>query len=431
MNCDMTDLQPSYLTFDEATRHLRLDPHEPEFVQDPYAAYAWIHRQTRAVFWENYGFWCLAGYDEVNRLFRDKRFGRERPGGYRAAVAKMGDRAHLGDFDGVEAGSLLELEPPAHTRLRTLVNRAFVSRQVERLRPKIEALAHRLIDGFEDAGRAELIQDFATPLTAAVIAEMMGLPAESGLQLVAWSNDMVRMYMHRPSRTEAERANASAHAFAGFIRRHGAEKRKHPGDDLLSLLTAAHENGQKLTEDELVSSAILLLNAGHEATVHQTGNAVRTILAQGGDPRRFFATPEATTATVEECLRYDAPLHMFTRYAYEDAEFADGIGVKAGDQIGLLLGAANRDPLAFSAPDDFRPGRPDQKNVSFGAGIHFCIGAPLARLELQVALNTLFDRLPGLRLSEEPVYRDIYHFHGLERLAVQYDPPAGQPEAVL
>ncbi|WP_442583502.1 cytochrome P450 [Mesorhizobium sp. ASY16-5R] len=412
---------PQYLTFDLATRRLILAPHAPAFVQDPYQAYRWMHADARCVFWENYRFWCFAGYDEVNRLFRDRRFGRERPGGYRAAVAATGERCHLADFDAVEAGSLLELEPPAHTRLRTLVNRAFVSRQVERLRPKIETLAHALIDGFESAGRAELIRDFATPLPAAVIAEMMGLPAESGLQLVAWSNDMVRMYMHKPSRAHAEHANASARAFADFIRRHAAEKRRQPGDDLLSLLTAAHEDGQKLSEDELVSSAILLLNAGHEATVHQTGNAVKAILSQGGDPCRFFATPELSAATVEECLRYDAPLHMFTRYAYEDVDFGNGATVRAGDQIGLLLAAANRDPLAFSDPDEFRPGRPDQKNVSFGAGIHFCIGAPLARLELQISLKTLFDRLPQLRLADAPQFGDTYHFHGLSRLDTTFD----------
>ncbi|TIR39577.1 MAG: cytochrome P450, partial [Mesorhizobium sp.] len=194
--------------------------------------------------------------------------------------------------------------------------------------------------------------------------------------------------------------------------------RKYPGDDLLSLLISAQEDNQKLSEDELVSSAILLLNAGHEATVHQTGNAVRSILAKGGDPRRFFTSAETTAATVEECLRFDAPLHMFTRYAYEEIEVVPGILVRPGETIGLLLGMANHDPAAFAEPLAFRPDRADQKNVSFGAGIHFCIGAPLARLELQVSLKTLFDRLPRLHLAEQPRFRDTWHFHGLERLAV-------------
>ena len=411
---------PPYLTLDPATRRLRLDPHEPAFVQDPYPAYAFLHAASPVFFWENYGLWCLAGYDDVNRTFRDRRFGRERPGGYVAHVSASGDRSHLADFDRVEASSMLELEPPVHTRLRALVNRAFVSRQVEKLRPRAEALAHELVDRFEAEGRAELISSFATPIPATIIAEMMGVPAETGPQLVGWSNDMVRMYMHKPTRASAAQANASAKAFADFVRHHADERRRNPGDDLLSVLIAAREDGEKLSEDELVSSAILLLNAGHEATVHQTGNAVRSILSQRGDPRRFFETPEATAATVEECLRFDAPLHMFTRYAYEAVELAPGVTLQPNEQVALLLGAANSDPAAFEAPRDFRPGREDQKNVSFGAGIHFCIGAPLARLELQAALKVLFDRLPGLQLAAEPHYRDIYHFHGLERLEVEW-----------
>lgn len=412
---------PAYLAYDPATKRIRLDPHDPVFVQNPYDAYAFFNAVCPVFFWEEFGLWCHASFDGVNRTLRDRRFGRERPGGYMMHVTAAGDRGHLVDFDRAEAGSLLEVEPPTHTRLRTLVNRAFVSRQVERLRPRAEALAHRLIDSFEADGQVDLISAFATPIPATIIAEMMGVPAETGPQLVAWSNDMVRMYIHNPTEAVARQANASAKAFSEFIRHHAALRRNDPGDDLLSVLLAAREDGEKLSEDELVSSAILLLNAGHEATVHQTGNAVRTILRLGRDPRGFFDTAANAAATVEECLRFDAPLHMFTRYAYEDVELAPDVTLGSGEQVALLLGAANTDANAFEAPLDFNPARADQKTVSFGAGIHFCIGAPLARLELQAALKVLFERLPGLRLAEEPTYRDIYHFHGLERLVCRWN----------
>jgi unspecific monooxygenase len=412
--------QPPYLDFDPATRRLRLDPHEPAFVQNPYKAYAWLHATSRNFFWEDYDFWCFGGYDDVSRLLRDRRFGREFPGGYMAGAAASGDRGHLAAFDAVEAHSMLELEPPVHTRLRTLVNRAFVSRQVERLRPRIEALAHQLIDRFEADGEVDLLPAYAAPLPITIIAEMLGVPIEMGPQLLDWSHDMVAMYMHGRTPATEEKANAAARAFSDFLRSYVDERRKKPGDDLLSLLISAQEDGQKLSEDELVSSAILLLNAGHEATVHQTGNAVNAILAQDGDPRRFFTTADATAATVEECLRFDAPLHMFTRYAYGEMDAGDGVTVKPGEQVALLLACANRDPLAFAEPAAFDPGRAGQKNASFGAGIHFCIGAPLARLELQASLKVLFDRLPGLRLAEEPRFRDTYHFHGLEKLNVTF-----------
>lgn len=412
-------MPPPYLAFDPASRHARLDPHEAAFFQNPYEAYAFLHGVSNAFFWEDFGFWCFGGFDDVNRLLRDRRFGRQNPAGIPDSRGIGQDRTHLAAFDGIEANSMLELEPPVHTRLRTLVNRAFVSRQVERLRPRVEALANELIDRFEP-GQVDLLPAFAAPLPITIIAEMLGVPVEMGPQLLDWSHQMVAMYMHGRTRETEETANRAARDFSDFLRSYVTERRKKPGDDLLSLLISAQEDGQKLSEDELVSSAILLLNAGHEATVHQTGNAVRAILAQGGDIRRFFTSPEATAATVEECLRFDAPLHMFLRYAYEEIEVGPGIVLKPGDKIALLLGMANHDPGAFAGPSAFTPGRTDQKNVSFGAGIHFCIGAPLARLELQVSLKTLFERQPRLHLAEQPRFRDTYHFHGLERLAVSF-----------
>jgi unspecific monooxygenase len=408
-----------HFQFDPATRHLSLEPHKHAFVQDPYSAYRVLHKTSPVFFWEEFGIWCFAGFDDVSRLLRDRRLGRERPPGA-ADDGYEGPRDHLKDFDAFAAHSMLELEPPAHTRLRTLVNRAFVSRQVERLRPMIEKLANDLIDRIEPDGQADLLPAFATPIPVTVIAEMLGVPTSMNEQLLDWSHRMVAMHMHGRTRAVEMDANQAAREFSDFLRNYVEERRRKPGDDILSVLIAARDGEEKLSDAELIASVIQLLNAGHEATVHQTGNAVRAILAQGGDPRRFFATPELTTAAVEECLRYDAPLHMFRRYAYAETEVAPGVAVKAGEQVGLILGAANRDPAAFASPDHFDHSRGDQKNVTFGAGIHFCIGAPLARLELQVALKVLFDRLPTLRLAEAPRYRDSYHFHGLESLKAMW-----------
>ncbi len=403
-------------TIDSDARTAACDPRNPAFYQNPYTFYDALHASTPTVRWTDYGHWCFAAFDDVNALFRDKRFGRQ--------ILHVATRDELGwpeplphtrNFDAADRYSLLYLEPPDHTRLRLLVNRAFVSRQIERLRPRIEALAHGLIDAFRPRGEVDLISAYATPIPVIVIADMLGVPRDMADQLLDWSHRMVAMYMFGRDETVERDADAAAKAFSGYVRELAAKRRGDLRDDLISHLLEAESQGDKLTEDELVSTVILLLNAGHEATVHQTGNAIKSVLESGLDQKSLFADGPAAAATVEEALRFDAPLHMFTRYALEDIEYK-GIELRKGDVVGLMLGAANRDPARFTDPNAFTPSRTDQANVSFGAGIHFCIGAPLARLEMQIALKVLFERLPGLHLLEQPRYRDVYHFHGLEHL---------------
>ena len=393
-------------------------PQDPDFYQNPYLFYARQHSTHPAFFWEEYGHWCFADFKSVSALLRDKRFGRDiLHVATREEVGLSAPKPHVADFDLAEKNSLLNLEAPAHTRLRTLVNRAFVSRQVEQLRPRIRKLAHEIIDGFEGEESVDLIKAFAAPIPAIVIAEMIGLPAEMAPQLLNWSNRMVTMYMYNVTRETELDANRAAAEFTAYLREVIAERRKAPREDLLTHMLTTDRDGDVLSEDEVISTAILLLNAGHEATVHTTGNGVKSILESGLVPQSLFSTPEQAEKTVEECLRFDAPLHLFTRYALMDTE-VDGIPLRKGDVIGLMLGAANRDPARFTDADRFDPFRSDGANVSFGAGIHFCIGAPLARIELQEAMGVLFERLPALKIIEPPPYGDVYHFHGLEKLMV-------------
>ena len=411
------------LDIDAARRCVRLDPRDPSFFGDPYPAYDAIRAAAPVFFWEDYGFWCFARHAEVSALLRDRRFGRQILHLMsRESLGWPEPAEHLEPFDAVERHSLLELEPPEHTRLRGLVNRAFLSRQVERLAPRIAELANRLIDAFAPRGEAELIGEFATTIPVAVIAELIGVPAETAPQLLEWSHRMVAMYQFGVTRAVEDAAAAAASEFSAFLRAAIAERRAEPRDDLISRLIAAEADGARLNADEMVSTCMLLLNAGHEATVHGVGNGVRALLESGIDPAMAFADVRATEATVEELLRFDPPLHLFTRYALEDLEVS-GVRLRQGERIGLLLGAANRDPGMFAYPSRVDPARTPNPHVAFGAGIHFCVGAPLARLELRVALPTLTRRLPGLRLAEAPRYRDAYHFHGLDGLRVAWRQP--------
>ncbi|MBZ9937605.1 cytochrome P450 [Mesorhizobium sp. BR1-1-16] len=405
---------------DPATRRVSIDARDPAFFQDPYPVFEAIRAVAPVFFWEQYGLWCFLDAADVHALFRDKRFGRE--------ILHVATREELGipevperlrPFTDIDTLSMLDREPPTHTRLRTLVNRAFVSRQVERLRPRIAALANELIDRFEDAGEVDLIAAFATPIPVIVIAEMLGVPTSRADDLLDWSHKMVAMYQFGRTRAIEDAAVAAVQDFVAYLKEVIAERRKAPADDLVSTLIAAEEKGDRLSEDELIATIILLLNAGHEATVHAIGNGAKAILETGLDPAVVFATDEAVEATAEECLRFDPPLHFFSRYALEDLDYA-GIALKKGESVGLVLGAANRDPTRYVDAALLDPARPALAHFGFGGGIHFCIGAPLARLELQVALPILFARLPGLRIAAPPRYRDSYHFHGLEALRLAW-----------
>ena len=388
---------------------LHQSPTDPAFVQNPYPFYEAARAHGPFFHWADYKLTATGNAAAVNAIFRDRRFGREVPAELAPVIPD-----HLAPFYAVEAHSMLELEPPRHTRLRSLVLRAFTSRRIAALQPEIATLTHELIDAFP-AGEFDLLKHFGQKLPVIVIARLLGVPEEMSDDLLRWSNAMVGMYMAGRTRETEDRAVAATEAFVAFMRSYVEARRDDPRDDLITSLIAAEAEGEKLTTDELITTCILLLNAGHEATVHTIGNGVKTLL-ETKTPASALA-PGAADGTVEEILRFDPALHMFTRWAYEDIEVM-GHHFRRGDQVALLLGVANRDPGVWEDPGKFRPTRPVKPNATFGAGLHFCVGAPLARLELVTALPILFERLPGLKLAAKPRYGDVYHFHGLTALQV-------------
>lgn len=362
--------------------------------------------------------WCATSFSLVDSLLRDRRLARVLPQADNDTTEPK--KAHLGDFSRTETHSLLNLEPPEHTRLRSRVNHAFIAREIRALAPDIEQFSKHCLTNLRPAGRADLLPQYATPLPATIIARMIGVPDTRIPDLLDWSHAMVKVYTMTQTLDDEIAANEAALAFTRYLVNLIAEKRDNPANDLLShLIAPATENETVLSEEELVSTAILLLNAGHEATVHQTGNAIKTLLESRHDVQALFATPELARSTVNELLRFDAPLHLFTRYVLEDITI-DDVTLRAGEQIGLCLGAANRDPERFECADEFNPARTDGGQVSLGAGVHFCVGAQLARLELETTLPLVFEMLPALEITSPLRYRDSFHFHGLERLDVSW-----------
>ncbi len=390
-------------------KRMSQSPTDPSFVQNPYPFYDAARATSDFIWWDEYNMACAVSHEMVHKVLRDRRMGRECPAELAPNVP-----AHLKPFFDVEAHSMLELEPPRHTRLRALVLRAFTSRTIAGLEPTIRALCHDLIDAFTDQP-FDLLTNYAQPVPVVIISRLLGVPEDRADDLVRWSNAMVAMYQARRTPQIEANAIAATNDFVDFMRGYIAERRKTPTDDLISTLIAAEEDGARLSEDELITTCILLLNAGHEATVHTLGNGTKTLLEHG--------VTQITDAAVEEIIRFDPPLHMFTRWVYEDVTLGAHT-FKRGDQIACLLGAANRDPAAHPKPNTFDPARSGPQNTSFGGGIHFCVGAPLARLELRVALDVLLERCPNIKLEGTPQYGDVYHFHGLDRLMVSTGTPS-------
>ncbi|WP_116087351.1 cytochrome P450 [Tropicimonas sp. IMCC34011] len=387
-------------------KRISQSPADPAFMADPYPFYERARALGEIVFWEEYGMPVATTMAAAQAVLKDRRMGREAP----VAPQVPG---HLTDFYAIEAHSMLELEPPRHTRLRGLVLRAFTSREIKGREGEIREVAARLASVFPE-GPFDLVSAFAQPLPVLVIARLLGVPEARADDLLRWSNAMVGMYQAGRSRADEDAANAAARDFAGWLGEVIAERRKSPGESLIDRLIAAEEEGERLTGDELVTTIILLLNAGHEATVHSIGNGVRAILEHGAAE----AARTAPAQLAEEVLRYDPPLHLFTRHVYEDVDVA-GITLEKGSQVAALLASANRDPAVFDRSERFDPRRVVGQTAAFGSGIHFCVGAPLARLELGIAFETLCARWPDLRLAAEPEIAPIYHFRGLKRLMVE------------
>ncbi|MFS3128263.1 cytochrome P450 [Nocardioides sp. Bht2] len=374
-----------------------IDLSDPGFVADPYPVFA-RERALHPVAWhEESQRWLVFGHAEVSAAQRDRRLGRiwtdHEPADY------------LEPFNLLHRNQMMENEPPVHTRLRRPVAKAFSRGHVERLRPRVQELANELLDRAGE--KFDVVGDFAEPLPVLVISELLGVPASHADDLRDWSQAIVKMY--EPDRTP-ERVDAAVRAatdFADLVRDFIRARRAKPADDLISDLVAT-----ELSEDEMVAAAVLLLNAGHEASVNVFGNGLVSMFRAGARPGADKA------ACVEEMLRFDSALQLFERTATEPVTVGD-IEVAEGEKIAVLLGSANRDAAAFEAPDEFRPDRAENPHVAFGVGVHFCLGAPLARMELTESLTTLFERHPELVLDGEPTSRGTFVLRGYHSVPVR------------
>jgi cytochrome P450 len=387
------------------------NPFLPEVIANPYPTYHRLRRED-PVHLSPLGIWALSRYDDAATLLRDPRFGRR---GFQQILESRFGRQGLGQ-------SMLFQDPPDHTRLRTLVNKGFTPRVIEGMRSHIQQVVDGLLDQVKAAGRMDVVADLAYPLPVIVICEMVGVPAEDRDKFRDWSYAIARSLdaIAVPNEELARRANEAQDALTAYFARLIEERRRAPRPDLLSALIAAEEAGDRLTTQELFATGILLFIAGHETTVNLIGNGTLALLRNPDQMQRLRAEPGLIASAVEELLRYDSPVQRTGRLLYEDVTI-DGKTIPKGSIAVALIGAANRDPAHFPDPDRLDITRSDNRHLAFGWGIHFCLGAPLARLEGQIAFSTLLRRFPRLALAADQVeYRETSTLRGLRELPVTF-----------
>ncbi|QDY78048.1 cytochrome P450 [Streptomyces qinzhouensis] len=395
------------------------EPWSPAFVADPYPAYERLRADGRVHWFEPTRQWLVPHYADVSALLRDRRLGRTYL--HRFTHEEFGRTppppAHE-PFHTLNDNGILDLEAPDHTRIRRLVTKAFTPRTVAALEPTVRRLAAELVAGLTAAGGGDLLADVAEPLPVAVIAEMLGIPEADRRLLRPWSADICGMFELNPSEETARKAVTASTEFSGYLRTLIAERRTDPGEDLISALIAAYDEGDRLSEQEMISTCVLLLNAGHEATVNTTANGWWTLFRHPEQLAALRADHSLLPTAVEELMRFDTPLQMFERWVLDDIEIG-GTVIPRGAELALLFGSANRDPARFPAPDTLDLSRTDNPHITFGAGIHFCLGAPLARLELTASFGELLREAPTMRLAGEPEWQPGYVIRGVHALPVE------------
>ncbi len=401
---------------------MMIDFSDPAFIQDPYPALNTVREETpvfRQQSDDGSFRWFLTRYDDVFRVLRDRRLGRvPEPIMTPAEVGMPPPREDWAPYYSIEQWSLLMLEPPEHRRLRQLIFREFTPKRIESLRPVIVGHAERLLREVAGARTFDLLADFAQPFSVHVIAELLGAPIEEWHRYLDWSHRIVKMYELDTTEGQATEAVRASADFDSWCRDLIEERRRHPTEDLISGLCTVETTDGRLSDDEIVSTIVLLLNAGHEATVNALGNGTTSLLTADGawdDVRSGRVT--ARTA-LEEMIRFDPPLQLFERWVLADDVSYGGMDFEKGDRIAVLFGSANRDPRHFENPDTFKVARGDASHITFGGGIHTCIGAPLARLELAVALEQLVQNVPDLTLVDRPVRKPAFVIHGYESVTV-------------